>query len=50
VLDDVLHRRGADELAVIARFLGEIVEGQRFDGQQAKAGNSRAASGEQVVP
>ena len=26
LLDDVLHRRDADELAVIARFLGDIVE------------------------
>jgi hypothetical protein len=26
VLDDVLHRRDADELAVIARFLSDIVE------------------------
>ena len=26
LLDDVLHRRGADELAVIASFLGDIVE------------------------
>ena len=28
VLDDVLQGRDADELAVIARFLGEIVEKQ----------------------
>jgi hypothetical protein len=26
LLDEVLHRRGADELAVIASFLGDIVE------------------------
>jgi DNA-binding MarR family transcriptional regulator len=50
VLDDILHRRGADELAVIARFLGEIVEGQDPDGRRAKASNARAASGEQVGP
>ena len=31
VLDDVLHRRDADELAVIARFLGDIVERHEQD-------------------
>lgn len=34
LLDDVLHRRDAEELAVIARFLGEIVEGQGADGNR----------------
>jgi DNA-binding MarR family transcriptional regulator len=31
LLDDVLHRRDADELAVIARFLGDIVERHEQD-------------------
>ena len=48
LLDDVLHRRDADELAVIARFLGDIVERhEQRDGRQTEI---RASAGSDDGP